>query len=70
MGYSQREFILKWYKLSRKEVLQRMRKLDVLYKELDILDEQYKSGKIVEIDYLIKEEELKKQIDVLFEVNN
>ena len=70
MGYSQREFILKWYKLSREEVLQRMRKLDVLYKELDILDEQYKSGKIVEIDYLIKEEELKKQIDALFEVNN
>lgn len=56
--------------MSREEVLQRMRKLDVLYKELDILDEQYKSGKIVEIDYLIKEEELKKQIDVLFEVNN
>lgn len=56
--------------MSKEEVLQRMRKLDVLYKELDILDEQYKSGKIVEIDYLIKEEELKKQIDVLFEVNN
>lgn len=56
--------------MSREEVLQRMRKLDVLYKELDILDEQFKSGKIVEIDYRIQEEELKKQIDALFEVNN
>lgn len=66
----QKEFILKWYNLSREEVLRRMRKLDVLYKELDILDEQFKSGKIVEIDYRIQEEELKKQIDALFEVNN
>lgn len=56
--------------MSREEVLRRMRKLDVLYKELGILDEQFKSGKIVEIDYRIKEEELKKQIDALFEVNN
>lgn len=56
--------------MSREEVLRRMRKLDVLYKELDILDEQFKSGKIVEIDYRIQEQELKKQIDALFEINN
>ncbi len=54
--------------MGRDEVLKRMNQLDVLYKELDVLDEEFKQGKLKEIDFLIQEEDIKKQIDKLFEV--
>lgn len=54
--------------MSRDEVLKRMKQLDVLYNELEVLDKELKEGKLVEIDFLIKEDDIKKQIDKLFEV--
>jgi hypothetical protein len=54
--------------MNREDVLDRIDKLDVLYKELDILDEKFKSKSIQEIDFLIEEHEIKKQIDKLFKI--
>jgi hypothetical protein len=54
--------------MSRDEVLNRIDQLDVLYNKLDVLDEELKQGKLKEIDFLIQEEDIKKQIDKLFEV--
>jgi len=54
--------------MSREDVLDRIDKLDVLYKELDVLDEKLKLKSIQEIEYLIEEVEIKKKIDKLFEV--
>lgn len=54
--------------MSRDEVLKRMKQLDVLYNELEVLDKELKEGKLVEIDFLIQEDDIKKQIDKLFEV--
>ena len=54
--------------MSRDEVVIRMKKLDVLYKELDILDSKVKSKEIKEIDFFIQEQIIKEQIDKLFEV--
>jgi len=54
--------------MSRDEILKRIDKLDVLYKELDILDEKFKSKSIQEIDFLIEEHKIKKQIDKLFKI--
>ena len=53
--------------MSREDVLDRINKLDVLYKELDVLDEKLQSKSIEEIDFLIEETEIKKKIDKLFE---
>jgi hypothetical protein len=49
-------------------VLDRIDKLDVLYKELDVLDEKLQLKSIQEIEYLIDEIEIKKKIDKLFKV--
>lgn len=54
--------------MGRDEVLKRMNQLDVLYNKLEVLDEELKQGKLKEIDFLIQEEDIKKQIDKLFEV--
>ena len=54
--------------MSKDEVLKRIDKLDVLYKELDVLDGKFASKQIEEIDFLIEENEIKKQIDKLFEL--
>lgn len=54
--------------MSRDEVLDRINKLDVLYRELDILDEKLQSKSIEEIDFLIEETEIKKKIDKLFKL--
>jgi hypothetical protein len=53
--------------MSREDVLDRIDKLDVLYKELDVLDEKLQLKSIQEIDFLIEEIEIKKKIDKLFE---
>ena len=53
--------------MNREEVLSRINQLDVLYKELDVLDEKLQSKSIQEIDFLIEEVEIKKKIDKLFE---
>jgi hypothetical protein len=54
--------------MSRDEVLNRIDQLDVLYNKLDVLDQELKQGKLKEIDFLIQEQDIKKQIDKLFEV--
>jgi hypothetical protein len=54
--------------MSREDVLDRIDKLDVLYKELDVLDEKLQLKSIQEIEYLIDEIEIKKKIDKLFKV--
>jgi hypothetical protein len=54
--------------VSREDVLDRINKLNVLYKELDILEEKFKSRSIEEIDFLIEEHSVKKQIRKLFEL--
>lgn len=54
--------------MSRDEVVIRMKKLDVLYNELDILVSKVKSKEIKEIDFFIQEQIIKEQIDKLFEV--
>jgi len=54
--------------VSREDVLDRIDKLDVLYKELDVLDGKFALKQISEIDFLIEENEIKKQIDKLFEL--
>jgi hypothetical protein len=54
--------------MSRDEVLNRISKLDVLYKELDVLDQEFNEKRINEIDYLIREVDLKKEIDKLFKI--
>lgn len=54
--------------MSKDEVLDRIDKLDVLYKELDILDCKLVSKQIKEIEFLSEEITLKKEIDKLFEV--
>lgn len=54
--------------MSREDVLDRIDKLDVLYKELDVLDVKFALKQISEIDFLIEENEIKKEIDKLFEL--
>ena len=54
--------------MSRDEVLKRMNKLDVLYKELDILDEKLASKQIDEMEFIVEEVKIKKEIDKLFEL--
>jgi hypothetical protein len=54
--------------VSKEDVLDRINKLDVLYKELDVLDVKFASKQIEEIDFLIEENEIKKQINKLFEL--
>jgi hypothetical protein len=54
--------------MNREDVLDRIDKLDVLYKELDVLDEKLQLKSIQEIEYLIDEIEIKKKIDKLFKV--
>lgn len=54
--------------MSRDEVLERIEKLDVLYKELDILDIRLDSKQIDEIEFIIDELKIKKEIDKIFEI--
>jgi hypothetical protein len=54
--------------MSRDEVLERIDKLDVLYRELDVLDNKLASKEIDEMDFIIKEVKIKKEIDKLFEI--
>lgn len=54
--------------MSRDEVLERIEKLDVLYKELDILDTRLDSKQIDEIEFIIDELKIKKEIDKIFEI--
>lgn len=54
--------------MSRDEVLERIEKLDVLYKELDILDNRLDSKQIDEIEFIIDELKIKKEIDKIFEI--
>ena len=54
--------------MSREDVLDRIIKLDVLYKELDVLDSKFSSKEIIEIDFLIEENKIHKQINKLFEL--
>ena len=48
--------------MSREEVVIRMKKLDVLYNELDILDSKVKFKKIKKIDFLFKNKLLKNKL--------
>lgn len=54
--------------MSRDEVLKRMNKLDVLYKELDVLDSKLELKEIDEMEFIIEEMKIKKEIDKLFEL--
>jgi hypothetical protein len=54
--------------MDREEVLDRINKLDVLYKKLDVLDEKLKLHSIEEVEFVIEEVKIKKQIDKLFEL--
>jgi hypothetical protein len=54
--------------MSKDEVLKRINKLDVLYKELDILDCKLASKEIKEIDFLSEELNIKQKIDKIFEL--
>jgi len=54
--------------MSRDEILKRIDKLDVLYKELDVLDERLASKEIDEMEFIVEEVKIKKEIDKLFEL--
>lgn len=54
--------------MSRDEVLKRIDKLDVLYKELDVLDSKLSSKQIDEMEFIVEEVKIKKEIDKIFEV--
>ena len=54
--------------MSRDEVLKRIDKLDVLYKELDVLDSKLSSKQIDEMEFIVEEIKIKKEIDKIFEV--
>ena len=54
--------------MSRDEVLKRIDKLDVLYKELDVLDSKLASKQIDEMEFIVEEVKIKKEIDKIFEI--